>query len=50
MRLTVMAAVPSELLGFEKGVGQIDKQTQRHDAGERIVKNHGVGPHSTSQA
>jgi hypothetical protein len=41
MRLTVMAAVPSELLGFEKGVGQIDKQTQRHDAGERIVKNHG---------
>jgi hypothetical protein len=38
-----MAAVPSELLGFEKGVGQIEKQPQGHEAGERIVKDHSVG-------
>jgi hypothetical protein len=38
-----MAAVPSELLGFEKGVGEINKQPQCHEAGERIVENHGVG-------
>jgi hypothetical protein len=38
-----MAAVPSELLGFEKGVGEINKQPQCHEAGKRIVENHGVG-------
>ena len=37
-----MAAVPSELLGFEKSVGQINKQPQCHEAGERVVENHGM--------
>jgi len=39
-----MAAVPSELLGIEEGVGQIDKQPHCHEAGERIVEDHASYP------
>jgi hypothetical protein len=45
-----MAAVQSKVLGLEKGVGQINKQPQGHEAGERIVDYHGADPHNISQA
>src|SRR5262249_53128244 len=40
--MAVMADAPSELLGFEKCVGQIDKQTYSHEGGKRVVENHGI--------
>ncbi len=36
-----MAAVPSELLGFEKSVGEVDQQPRGHEAGKRVFDVHG---------
>jgi hypothetical protein len=36
-----MVVIPSELLGPEQGVGEIDEQTHGHEPRERIVEGHG---------
>ena len=33
-----------EFLGPEQGVGEVDKQPRRHDAGEPIIEDHGRCP------
>jgi hypothetical protein len=38
--MAVMVVVPSELLGPEQGVGEIDEQTHGHERRERIVEGH----------
>jgi hypothetical protein len=42
--------VPSELLGLEQGVGEVDEQRSGHKTRERIIKDHGGPPQSRSQA
>ena len=39
--MTVMDVIPSEPLGLEQSVGQVDKQAQGDEGGERIVEGHG---------
>jgi hypothetical protein len=39
--MTVMDVIPSEPLGLEQSVGQVDKQAQSDEGGERIVEGHG---------
>jgi hypothetical protein len=43
-------AMRSEPFGAQQGVGQIEQQPQRHEAGERIIEDHGISPQSRSQA
>jgi len=39
-----MVVVPSELLGTEQGVGEIDEQAHGHESRERIVEGHCRSP------
>ena len=39
--MTVMDVIPSEPLGFEQSVGQVDEQPESDEGGERIVEGHG---------
>ena len=39
-----LAREQSELLGPQQGVGQIEQQAERHEAGERIVEDHRSSP------
>jgi hypothetical protein len=39
-----MDFVRSEPLGPEQGVGQVNEQPKRDDAGERIIEDHGGSP------
>ena len=39
--MTVMDVIPSEPLGLEQSVGQVDEQPEVTSAGERIVEGHG---------
>ena len=48
--MTVMVVVPSELLGLEQRVGQINKQPRGNEAGKRVIEDHGRYPQSKSQA
>ena len=48
--MTVMDVIPSEPLGLEQSVGQVDKQAQSDEGGERIVEGHGDSSQSRSQA
>jgi hypothetical protein len=45
-----MVAVPSELLGPDERVSQVDKEPRGNEAGQRIVEDHGGYPQSRSQA
>jgi|HubBroStandDraft_2_1064218.scaffolds.fasta_scaffold261004_1 hypothetical protein len=42
--MAVMVVVPSELLGPEQGVGEIDEQAHGHESRERIVESHCRSP------
>ena len=35
-----MVAIPLELLWLEQRVGQVDEQSRRDEAGERIIEDH----------
>ena len=39
-----MVVVPSELLGPEQGVGEVDEQARGHERRERIVEGHCRSP------
>src|SRR5262245_38759208 len=39
--MTVMVATPLEALGLEQCVDEVNHQTRGHEAGERIVEDHG---------
>jgi hypothetical protein len=38
--MTVMVVVPSEQLGLEQSVDQVDEQTGGHERRERVIKDH----------
>ena len=38
--MAVMVVIPSELLGPEQGVGEIDEEAHGHERRERIVESH----------
>ena len=42
--MTVMDVIPSEPLGLEQSVGQVDEQPESDQGGERIVEGHGGSP------
>jgi hypothetical protein len=48
--MTVMVDVPSEQLGLEQCVDEVEEQAGGHEAGKRIVENHGRSSQSRSQA
>ena len=48
--MTVMDVIPSEPLGVEQSVGQVDKQPEGDEGGERIIEGHGGSSQSRSQA
>jgi hypothetical protein len=39
-----MIVAPSELLGLEQSVGEVDEQARRNERRERIVEDHGGSP------
>src|SRR6185312_8092260 len=41
---TRVIMAPSEALGPQQRVGQVEQQTQRHESGKRIIEDHGSAP------